>query len=490
MCIREKLCIQAGKLALLRGCRRNFCAAVFGVCATATLPPVYLPVFLFPAFTGLLLLLQSAATKKRAFWDGWWFGLGFFVTGIYWVTISLFMDLAQFGWLIPFALFGLPGGLAIFIGLTTLCFRLLPLKGFSAWLGFAVLWTVFELLRGHIFTGFPWNLMGYASTFSTAAMQGAYYVGAYGLSFVLVLLGAAPALLVLYKDKPKQADVVFLAVCVATACLWAWGEWRLTTNPTQLSDTRIRLVQASIPQNLKWRAEDKLSNLRTQINLSQLPASPPLDIVIWPETATPYFIKPESALLEVLARAAPENGILITGALREEAVGENWKAWNSVFTIDSFGKIISSYDKNKLVPFGEYVPFRQILQIDKITQAAPGDFAPGNGDHAMPLGGHAKAWVLICYEAVFPHLANRAKQSGADWILNVTNDAWFGVSSGPYQHLEMTRMRAVEQGLPLVRSAHSGISAVFDGMGRELIRIPINEVGVADTFLPLPVSHR
>lgn len=462
------------------GHKRRALAFGLGVLATLALPPFFLFPLLVPAFTGLLWLIESAPTRRAAFWDGWWWGFGHFTTGLYWMCIALLTDPVKFGWLIPFTLGGLNGIIAIYIGIAALLMHALRMRRpVLRVCMFACVWTGVEFARGHLFTGFPWNLTGYSWAYFDSVSQAAAVFGVYGLSFVTVLAAAMPA------TRSRRAVA---AVWVAFACMAGAGAWRLHMADVRpygesfVPGVQLRVVQANIPQVNKWDPRVQMGNLRKQVELSKAAGWESVTHLIWPETAVPYALNISYSLVSVLYPAVPDNGAILTGTLRAESNTDSSPVWNSLAVIPQRSGPIVYYDKHHLVPFGEFVPLRHVLPLEKIT---PGnrDFSRGPGPVTMAIAGAPEASPLICYEAIFPGEAVDAdKRPG--WLVNITNDAWFGTSTGPYQHYYMTKMRAVEEGLPLVRAANTGISAVVDAYGRALSRLELGTEGVLDAKLP------
>ena len=272
--------------------------------------------------------------------------------------------------------------------------------------------------------------------------------------------------------------------------VWGGGSLRLAAAPALGADVVdgvvLRLVQPSIDQASKWKTGLRRAHVARQMRLSAAPGARPVSHVIWAETAVPYLLAREPELRARIAGIIPEGGLLLTGAPRAEAGGAEPRLWNSLHALDTEGEIVGTYDKAHLVPFGEYTPLRSLLGLAKLT-AGSTDFSPGPGRVTLQLPGLPAFSPLICYEAVFP---GRVVASGArpQWILNITNDAWFGTSSGPYQHFASARTRAVEEGLPLVRVANNGISAVVDAYGRIVGRLGLNETGSLDAALPRPTK--
>ncbi len=470
-------------LTRLTGWRRNLAAYLLGVCLTLAMPPVFLFPMLVPAFTGLLWLIQSADSKQRAFADGWWWGWGFFMTGLYWMCIALLTEPERFAWMLPFALLGLNAVIALYPACAALIVYLTRSRGFASLFLFTAVFTAVEMARGHWFTGFPWNLPGYAWAFSDAASQSVSVIGIYGLSFLTVLIAAAPAVLAYGVNVWPMA-----ALWCGFALIAAAGQWRLAEagEPQFVPGVMLRLVQPNISQPHKWRPERQAEVLKKHADLTMSEGIGSITHVIWPETAVPYALEADSALAHALSRLVPPDGALITGALRAEGEGEEWRLWNSLLAVDGQGGFAAVYDKHHLVPFGEYVPLRALIPVsaDKLI-AGFKDFEDGRGAVRLEVPGLPPALPLICYEAIFPGFGGREAAPKPGWLLNVTNDAWFGSSSGPYQHFHMSRMRAIELGLPLVRVANTGISGVTDAYGRVMSALPLNVAGKLDVRMPV-----
>ncbi|MFQ5783411.1 MAG: apolipoprotein N-acyltransferase [Alphaproteobacteria bacterium] len=464
------------------GWRRALAAALLGAAATAALPPLHLLPLDVVAFTGLVWLIDAARGPRAAFAAGWWFGFGYFTSGLYWFAYALLTDAARFGWLIPFAVFGISGLLAVFPALAAAAARLCP-RGVARALGLALAWVAAEWLRGRVLSGFPWNLVGSGWTVSETMIQVAALAGVWGLSFVTVLAGALPATLAEDVPGPRR----WLPTAVGTlilAAVFAGGALRLAgAEPDVVDGVRLRLVQPNIAQHHKWRPELRKAFLERHLEMTTARSLDGVSAVIWPETAIPYFIANDPALRRLVATAAPPGGVLLSGAIRTTPEPSTpGKLWNSLHAIDSRGAVVATYDKFHLVPFGEYVPFRRLLPLEKLTYGSV-DFSAGRGPRTLHIPGLPAVSPLICYEAIFPHrVLDRADRPR--WLLNITNDAWFGMSSGPYQHFASARLRAVEQGLPLVRVANTGISGVVDAYGRVTARLGLDRAGTLDATLP------
>lgn len=479
-------------LASLGGRRRYLAALLLGALAAASLPPVDMTPVLLISFPALVWLADGNTGYRAAFALGWTFGFGFFVAGLYWIAAALFVDIAQFWWLVPFAVAGVPAGLAIFTGVAlavshALC-RWLRLGGSGRVLALAMCWAGAEWLRGHILTGFPWNLVGYAWSGAfpgaIAMLQFASLVGIYGLSLLTIVVACLPARL---GDFSGRRWLALLVAALLIALPAGWGAARLAQgHPGDVPGVTLRLVQPSIPQSFKNDPAQLLGNFRRLFALSTSPAAVTPTAVIWPEDAAPPFLERDGGARQALAQAAPPNGYVIAGTTRTDPAPEApTHIWNSLVAIDRSGAIRASYDKFHLVPFGEYVPLRSILPIQKIT---PGtiDFSAGPGPRTVTLPGLPPFSPLICYEAIFPG-AVVDPDHRPDWLLNITDDAWYGVTSGPFQHVAIARLRAVEEGLPLARDGDNGISAMFDPYGRVVERLDLNAIGVLDVRLPQPL---
>ncbi len=478
----------------LTGWRRAGIAILSGVAAAAALPPLNLLPLVIVGFVPLVWLVDASASRGSAFAAGWWFGLGHFVVLLHWLAFPLLVDADRFAWLVPFAVLLVPAGLALFTGAAAVVAHMLWRPGWRRAIVLAAAWTVAEWLRGHIFTGFPWGLIGYAWSPSAALLQVTAGVGIYGLSFVTVIAAAIPASLWPTRGAaptPRRFDWRPSAVAAAfLAILWIGGAIRIAaTEVTMRADVALRIVQPNIAQREKWRAEARAANLHRHIELSRGDGAAPPAAVIWPETAATFRLEDTSAAAQAVASAI-QSGVVLTGAPRTNTErGAAFRAWNSLYAVEPDGAATLAYDKHHLVPFGEYLPLRGILSrvgVDKITQGSF-DYSAGNGPRTVRIAGLPPFSPLICYEAIFPG-AVTVRSDRPDWLLSITNDAWFGPWAGPIQHFNMARVRAVEQGLPLVRAANTGISAVVDPLGRVIASLEIGRAGAIDSVLPAPLS--
>ena len=428
--------------------------------------PFYVVVIAFFSFPYLYKKLAAAKSGKQAFWHGWWFGFGHFVFGLYWISNSLLVDL-RFAWLIPFAVSLIPSAAAIFIGLV--CYVFYKSKHKSIFL-FASLWVLAEIARSYFpFGGFPWNLIGYSALFSNYFAQIASIGGVYLASFIIIIISLS-----ITSNKTWWLLILIPAIFI-------FGYVRV--QPTEYTTTKVRIVQPNIAQTLKW--DPALLNLNFFDTLA-LAAGSDADIIVLPESAVPYHINRKPEVAAKIASVLKEGAFIVAGSSRSE---DGYKIWNSLFLLDSKGEIQDYYDKHHLVPFGEYVPLRQFLPIEKIT---PGmiDFTAGTQGKIITSAKY-KFLPLICYEVIFPNYAQiNSKMGEYDFIVNTTNDGWFGNSTGPQQHLSMTIMRAIEQGKPVLRAANTGVSAIIDPYGRVLASAPYNKVEAIDGFIPAKLSAK
>jgi apolipoprotein N-acyltransferase len=495
-----------GRLALWFGSlgpwRRWGVAVIAGAVTPLALPPYHSTLLLALTLPVLLWLLDGAKGWRGAFAVGWGFGTGFFASGLYWISNALLVDAERFGWLIPFALGGLGLGLGLFHGLLTTGVWLSKTRNCGRVLVFAGGWVLLEMLRGWVFTGFPWNLMGTVWADSPAMMQGASLVGAYGLSLLVMVVFSSPALLGWsgQRGQGRRASGVVVACALASVVLvWGAGKARLPAQQAPMVDgVRLRLVQPDIAQQDKWRSDRRQANLAAYLTLSLAPSDQPITHVIWGETAVPYALDGvhdgdlRAALGESLAEAdsAAELPLLISGVVRRTPEGqEPFQVWNSLVALDLQGTVHGWYDKAHLVPFGEYIPLRGLLPIEKIT-AGSVDFTPGPGRVTMTLPGLPPVSPLICYEVIFPGQVTVPADGNQrpQWLLNLTNDGWYGLSAGPHQHYATARLRAVEQGIPLVRVANTGVSAIVDPWGREVAHLDLGAEGFVDGPLPRAIA--
>ena len=463
-------------------------ALVLGITAVGALPPLHIWPLLIPAFSGLFWLTEAAGRPRRAFAAGWWFGFGYFVAGLYWVANAFLVEPEQFGWLAPIAVLGLAALLALFTGAGSFLARLSGVRGIGAVLVFAASWTGLEWVRSWALTGFPWNMIGTTWVFSESMVQGTALVGTLGLSLFTILAAAMPAALADPEVKPRDGIAAIAGAFVIMAMLLAGGSVRLSKAGSidTVEGVHLRLVQPNIPQRSKFQRELLDVHLQDHLQLGATPADVLPTHIIWGETAAAFFLGDDVLRRGRIADHTPAGGLTIVGALRRPPEGEEFRVWNSLLAIDRSGAIVAHYDKSHLVPFGEYVPFRDLIGLSKLT-AGTTDFSRGPGRVTLDLPSLPPVSPLICYEVIFP---GNVTERGArpKWLLNLTNDAWYGLSAGPYQHFAAARLRAVEEGLPLVRVANTGISAIIDPYGRVVARLGLGERGIVDGPLPMALA--
>ncbi len=427
----------------------------------------YWPVAL-AGFGVLAFAVSRAGSRRQGAWSAWVGGTAYFAVTLSWIVEPFLVDVARHGWMAPFALVFLAGGLALFWAL-------------AGWIsgGRVVVWVVAlagaEMVRGHVFTGFPWALPAYIWS-ETPVRMIASVLGPYGLSVLTLVVAALPVLLqVLLRARLVVGSLVAVA---AVGGLFGIGASVLGGGPQGPSLGVARLVQPNAPQDEKWDPQKANIFVERQIAFTAEPKDG-VDLVVWPETALPYRLDRAAAVLAQIASAGA--GVpVVTGINRSEA-GRNH---NSLIVVGPNGQASEIYDKVHLVPFGEYIPFGQVASVLGVRSFAARDgygFSPGSGVRLIdtPLG---RALPLICYEAIFPGHGRGLERP--DYLLQITNDAWFGTVSGPFQHLDQARFRAVEQGLPLIRAANTGVSAVIDARGEVVASLGLGEAGYLDVALP------
>src|SRR5260221_8358900 len=458
---------------------------------------------LFVSFPIAVWLIDGAAAGKRrgvpaAAMSGFWFGLGYFVPGLYWIGNAFLVDASTFAWLIPFAALGLPAYLALFTALGFALARLMWTRDTSRLLALAIGLTISEWLRGHLLSGFPWNAFGYALSEPLALAQTASLIGLWGMTFLSVAIFASPAVLIDGSSRGRKPWIAPVAALLLLGAMGIFGVVRLTLLPTTMTKVKLRIMQPNLQQDVRFNYSAKAEVMQKYLTLSDRASGPQstgvrdAQILIWPESAFPFFLTREADAMAQIADLLPNGTILITGSVRAPDLPPGvqvTRAYNSVYVIDHDGSVLSIYDKLHLVPFGEYLPFQDwmeklgFVQLTKVQ----GGFIPGARRRTMEIPNAPGALPLICYEAIFPgDIATRDDRPG--WIVNLTNDGWFGISTGPYQHLQQARLRAIEEGLPVVRAANTGISAVIDPTGRIVARLGPGVEGGLDSSLPAAIA--
>ena len=459
----------------LQGWRAAGVAFLAGALAALAMPPLYWLPLAVVGMVAFVWLWETAPGPRSALLRGWAWGIGHFAVGSYWILEAFSVPPADYELLGPPIVAGLSVILGFFPGLAAgvarwAAMRWPALAGrYRRLILLAIAWTVAEWLRGHIFTGYPWNPLGHVWAFAAPLLQGAALFGVYGLGTFTFLVLAAPT-------AGWRASV---AALVALGLAGAAGQ--AVIQPAADDGPLVRIVQPNIPQSEKWRPDTRARQLAKLIEMSRRDGFDRLAAVIWPETAPPFIIEPGSAALEAMATAVPPRGYLLTGAARGSGRREDG-VWNSLLVIDRAGAIVAHYDKVHLVPLGEYIPFhKQLAPVSGLI--GRGSFEVGEERVTLGISGLPSFSPVICYEVIFPSAVTGPGERPR-WLLNITNDAWFGLSSGPFQHLASARLRAVEEGLPMIRVANTGVSAVIDAYGRILASLDMMEEGIIDHPLP------
>jgi apolipoprotein N-acyltransferase len=446
-------------------------ALLLGALSAAALPPFHAIPLLFVAVPGLLALIGASSGWRGAAWTGFWFGLGHHVFGLYWITEAILIESARFWWLVPLAVPALAAVLALFVAVPCAAARVVP-AGLPRLLVLAGVWLLSDLARQFVATGFPWNPWGSVwavpGAFGDVFLQPAAWIGVHGLTLLTVFVAGLPAL----GARAVAGAAVLLA-------LWAGGGlWRLKTQLPTSGSVALVIVQGNVPQGEKWNRTRALEIFRRYLTLTRegvARAGGGPVVAIWPETASPFPLADDPDARAAVAEAAAP-ALTLAGSVRWDARG---RPRNSLMAIQSPGPPGAIYDKAHLVPFGEYDPGWIPLPIQVVPGAG---FGAGPGPQTVLMPGIPAFGPMICYEAAFPGQVVAADRP--EWLVNITNDAWFGNSAGPRQHLAAARLRAVEEGLPLARAANTGISAVFDAFGRELRRLDMNQTGTIVISLP------
>jgi apolipoprotein N-acyltransferase len=490
-------------VVLAYGWRRALIAFLAGAASALALAPVNAWPILFLTFPVLVWLVDGSAAGRwsgafTAALAGWCFGFGYFVAGLYWIGYAFLVDAKTFGWLLPIAVSGLPAYLALFTGLGLAAARLIWVRGPTRVLALAVMLTGAEWLRGHLLSGFPWNTFGYALTEPLALAQSVTFTGVWGLTFLCIAICASPALLADdTADTPHPKRAIFAGLLILAA-FTSYGAVRLAQHPTEfVHGVKLRIMQPNLQQDDKFNYSAKAAVMERYLRLSDRTTGPDskgvhdANILIWPESAFPFFLTREPDALTQISDLLKPSTELITGAVRPApgATASNPHAYNSVYVIDPDGSIRGIYDKVHLVPFGEYLPLQRLLErfgLRNLTKQV-GGFLSGDRRRAIEVPGAPKMLPLICYEAIFPGAAVPPGERPG-WLVNVTNDGWFGISTGPYQHFQQARVLAIAEGLPLVRAANTGISAVVDPLGRIVASLPLGSEGILDASLPKAIA--
>lgn len=487
---------QAGRIILLWGWRRALVAFLAGALAVLAQAPYDFFAVCFVSFPLLVWLLDGATGEasdgflrhlRPAFAIGWWFGFGYFLAGLWWVGSALLVEADSFAWALPFAVVGIPLALAFFYGFAAVVARLLWSNDIGRIAALAFGFALAEWLRGFLFTGFPWNAVGYAAMPVPLLMQSVSVTGMVGMDALAVFVFALPALLA--ARRHLRLGAALLVVLVAAHAGFGYIRLAAPEKPAARS-LDVRIVQPAVDLTEKWDTSVRDRIFATMMGLSAKAPEPGHDrpqLILWPETSVPFLFTERPDALPAIGEMLGDGQMLVAGVVREEggsAAGSRY--YNSVVAIDEKGEIVDAVDKVHLVPFGEYLPFADLLGRFGLEQlvAGPMTFAAGNERHPIALPGGIRALPFICYEVIFPDLV-AVDATSAELIVNVTNDAWFGDTPGPYQHFRQAQIRAVENGVPLLRAANNGISAVVDPRGRIVDALAIDARGAIDVRVPI-----
>jgi len=485
-----------GRIILLWGWRRALVAFLAGLVAVPMQAPFDFFAVGFVSFPILVWLIDGATVAPASgllrrlvpvFAVGCWFGFGYFLGGLWWIGSALLVEAESFAWALPFAVLGVPLILSLFYGLAAVIAHLFWSNNIGRIAALALGFGIAEWLRGFVLTGFPWNPVGLGAMPMPVLMQSVWLVGMIGINALAVFVFAMPGLLAGRRDRVVGL-LIALALCAAHA---GFGYWRLDRPVAQAQSTlSVRVVQPSVAMNEKWDPAEQDRVFTVMMKDSAAPpesgAQPP-QLIVWPETSVPFILTERPDALTAIGNMLGPGQLLAAGAVRAEERGASDPLYyNAVVAIDDVGQITDAVDKVHLVPFGEYIPFAGLINRLGLKQiiAGPMNFAAGADRHALKIPGGTSAVPFICYEIIFPDLVADAVMS-SNLIINVTNDAWFGNTPGPYQHLRQAQIRAVETGLPVVRAANTGISAVIDPRGRIVDALAIGERGNIDVSLAL-----
>lgn len=450
----------------LAGWRRVLLAGALGGCVALGQAPWGLVPLTIAGLMGLVWLIARAEGRRAAFWLGLVAGTCHFALALSWIVEPFLVDIARHGWMAPFAVVLLSGGLGLFWAAAAA----LAATGRQPAVMFALAFTVAEALRGVLLTGFPWAMVGHV-WIGTPVDQLAAVLGPSGLTLLTL---AAATLPVAARWWGAVASALLLGAVAG------FGIWRLATPLPIGPDFTLKLVQPNAEQAVKWDRTLADAHLGRLLELTA--KGPVADLTIWPETAVPYMLEYAPTVADMITEASDGHPVAL-GIQREDA----GRYYNSLRVLEGIGSERARYDKHHLVPFGEYIPFGDLAYswfgITAFAAQVGATYSAGSGPAVLDLGEFGKVLPLICYEAVFPREVNSAPER-ADWMLQITNDAWFGVRTGPFQHFAQARLRAVEQGLPLVRVANTGVTAVVDARGRVIDQLPFGTMGSLDTRIP------
>ncbi len=473
----------------VRGWRAALLLFVAGFCAALSLPPIGQWWLLLLTFPVIVLRIENTRSLRSSILEGWFFGFGYFCNALHWIGFAFLIDAATYLWMMPFAVGGLAAAMAGYWGIASAAAFVLRKLGWQVASIFPVCLALAEWLRGHLLTGFPWAAPGLAADGMGGFVQLASVIGMPGLTLLLILLSTTWLQLL----RPALNREKYFAASIVALCLfgWLWGSWRVEQTPVNfVAGVGLRIVQPNISQDDKWRSDNTSKIFDELIADSFLDdgSNIPITHIIWPESAVPFLLAESKGARAILKANLDGTKILITGAIRRSAPDPDAQYFTSILVIGATDQVLATYDKWRLVPGGEYLPFAWLLEplgFKKLV-TLPGAFTAGSGPKTVEVPGAGKTGLIICYEVIFPNLLVEP-DNRPNWIVNVTNDGWFGNSTGPYQHLAQARLRAIEQGLPIVRAANSGISAIIDPIGRVHQATKLTERAILSSRLPSPL---
>ena len=466
-----------------------FAAFIAGCLAGLAFAPFYAVPLLWLLFPFFYFLLTQASTPKKAFWLGWFFSFGHLIVCLHWIAASLFVEIELFWWALPLAICGIPALLAIFYGMASYISHRWGLSQPDGVFFFAASWFLADLARAHLFTGFPWDILGYVWSDDLSILQSVSLFGIEGLTGITIVLVMLPVLY-LYPHHRKIAHTGCFLGIIAFVSLFLWGSHRLASAQKEWeADIMLRLVQPEQDQTMKWHPDQREKNLDHLLAVSFKNANPMVTHYIWPETAVPYYLSETPNARDYIARYIPKGTVVITGVVRRamDTKGNLKNYFNSLIALNDRGDIIAGYDKHHLVPFGEYIPFHSLLPIRVIT-ALGIDFKFGDGIRSLRVPHMPVFGPLVCYEAIFSgEVASR--DDPPSLLINVTNDAWYEGTIGISQHFAMVKARAIEEGMPLVRVSNKGFTGIIDPWGEFQGITPNKTSAYIDVKLPKPLSN-
>lgn len=474
--------------------RHIFGSLLCGVVGAYALTPYGLWPLMFVSLSGFYFFYAQAQAPSRAVLTGFMYGLGYFTAGLWWIGNALLIDGNDFWWVWPLAVIGLPVLLSFFTAIFTgMAYVLSNPRHFSGLICLTGALGLSEWVRGHIFTGFPWNLFGYIWADTLAVAQISAWIGSYGLTLFTLLWGCTAGFLYVSVHARRHQYLILMGIVLTFLIPVSAGAWRLYQHPTQYDDAyQVHIVQPNIGQDMKWDSARAVAHFEKHLRLSASSnQSPATRLIIWPETAIPsvFLIDPGARrLIRDMLSQHNSKAFLISGILDRRQNSDTGKTlyYNGVAIFDAQGQMTPVYSKTHLVPFGEFIPFQEWIPLKPVV--AFSGFEKGSGSTSVAMAGIPVFSPLVCYEIIFPSEAITRHPLPPRWIVNVTNDAWYGKSAGPPQHFAHSVFRSIENGVPVVRSANTGISGMTDPVGRVLAKTKLDTEDTLILPLPAPLS--